>query len=152
MEKASAAIQILSVRIESSSLDPFGRVNSGEIVVRGWTIEVMVSDDHFQAGLKEHHRPLSFTLEKDSACRYQARLYFDVDPPGLPKAIKVLCLQLGTGKSAYPTFGFSTDNGLILIRTSNVEKETFRRIGMFQMEKSDLHWMKLRILREVCIV
>jgi len=79
-----------------------------------------------------------------------ATLYFDIDPPELPE-ITVVCLQLGTGKSARNKPSIA-DNGLVLMKAESEQPEVYRRVGMFDVGSKDEDWLALRRERTIRIV
>jgi hypothetical protein len=148
--KKPPRIQLHNSRINHSSLDMFGRICGGEIMLSGWAIEISISEA--QHAPNQSEKPFGrkfYSLAEHPTCPCSAMIYFDVDVDQLPK-IEVMCLQLGTGKGARGTPSMA-DNGLVLMKTGEGQFGVYRRVGMFDVGSKDEAWTSRRCEKTVRI-
>lgn len=145
---ALSKIHLVSVHINHSGRDPFGRVAGGELCLSGLAIEASVSEKQHQSDFRgSAFRAKCYSLPASFKNPSTLRLYIDSDPETLPK-IDIVCLQLGSGLSVRHTHA---DVGLVLLK-ANHTNDIYHRIGMFDVEAVDKKWCSLQKKQTLRIV
>lgn len=151
--KSKPGIDIESVSVKHDSVDPFGRVSEGELVLVGWAAELTLIEDDviprshgtYDQG-NAHFSSKCYSRLFDNS---EATIYFDNEVDLLPET-QFLCLQLGAGKNARATCS-KADVGLVLLRVSSKDN-TYRRVGMFDFSRNCTGWHTIREKRRVRII
>lgn len=149
------------VSVESATTTPigvnkYGRVSGGQVTLFGWVAELSISEADQRGQLEE--RTAAHTTKKGLGnkcyCPEQTipglTVYFDYNVESLPQT-QVVCLQMGTGQSI--AGDLKCETGLVLLRTTDQHRVTYRRVGMFDvLEQMTARWSEVREKRTVAIV
>lgn len=145
--KSKAEVDIVFASVNHIGEDPFGCVSGGELVLRGWVADIDLSGDRF-------HEEVEATDVFNAKCYSgpsgaSMAIYFDRDAGELP-FLRVLLLQLGTGKNARGT-NSNGDCGLVLVSRGG-NSTVYRRVGMFDITGDKEMWHSLRKKGRVQII
>lgn len=158
------AISVIDAHITHSSLDQFGRVSGGQVLVFGWGIGVSVSEAHLDSGGYSATGVFwpPFKFRRKTSKRYRlsepcsAVLYFDVDMDKLQR-LDVVCMQMWGGSGLHSLDCIVI--GLVLVRVKGDQPNSYRRVGVFDASKDvdnrnhrDEEWMRVRQEMTLCIL
>ncbi|KAK4031535.1 heterokaryon incompatibility protein-domain-containing protein [Parachaetomium inaequale] len=152
--KIGPEIVVKSASVTHDSEDTFGRVSGGELVLEGWTAELVLSEACLVAesdATAEQSKKPPFPSKCYNASVDEVpvvAVFFDYDVAELPLDTTVLCLQLGTGISVRGG-NPKVDTGLALVEE---EGGSFRRVGMFELVGNKSLWLDMRKRETVRIV
>ncbi|KAK5996877.1 hypothetical protein PT974_02224 [Cladobotryum mycophilum] len=134
--KSGVEVEIQSASTNLATTDNFGRVSGGEITLLGWTAEVNISEQDLVVPEVEGSTGPGKKVPFVSKC-YSAEksipgltVYFDQDVDSL-KEVRLLCFQLGTGKSVSGKEQ-KADVGLVLLESPGRE-DVYVRLGIFDV-------------------
>lgn len=152
--KRGPEIEVKGASVVSDSIDPYGRVSGGEIVLEGWAADVTVDEDCLiqPSEASRHSKDPVFSSKCYSGRLYgvpRLTIYLDDDVDALP-VTRVCCLQLGTGMNVRGTYPKS-DTGLVLMSVA-LGSPVARRIGMFDISGDKSGWQAVRQKRLIRIV
>ncbi|KAH6844617.1 heterokaryon incompatibility protein-domain-containing protein [Chaetomium sp. MPI-CAGE-AT-0009] len=105
--KMGPEIDVKSVSVTHDSMDKFGRVSGGELILEGWVAGLMLNEACLVPESDTPHRPLSSKKPPFLSKCYDipvgdttvVTVFFDYDVAELPVSTTLLFLQLGTGTS-----------------------------------------------------
>ncbi|KAK4140130.1 heterokaryon incompatibility protein-domain-containing protein [Dichotomopilus funicola] len=150
--KSGPEIKVESVSVTHDSMDTFGRVAGGELLLGGWVAGLMLNEacliESETAGQskKPPFASKCYSVPVDETAT--VTVFFDYDVAELPVDTTVLCLQLGTGISVRGG-NPKADTGLALMVAS---AGSFRRVGMFEITGNKSRWHDMRKREIVRIV